>query len=160
MLVMRTVEGCAYPLGQFVGRQQPFGLDHPTLAVNPLRFYRVQPRTLLRQKAANDPDALAAPFDLSRELWEVIQVRTWSSLMCQLALSQISTHTFLPTAASLSEHHSRKRVVMPLTGRPSTKRNHTSSNSGTKARSRRWPWYRGRLWGSTAPPSAGACLLR
>src|SRR5215208_2695273 len=65
MLVMRTVEGCAYPLGQFVGRQQPVGLDHPTLAVNPLRFYRVQPRTLLRQKAANDPDALAAPFDLS-----------------------------------------------------------------------------------------------
>src|SRR3712207_5737779 len=49
--------------------------------------------------------------------------------MCQEALSQIKSHTFLPTSASLSEHHSRKRVVMELTGRPSTKSATTPAQS-------------------------------
>src|SRR5215208_3454007 len=65
------------------------------------------------------------PF-LTLRLWDAIHSLT-SLEMCQEALSQINTHTFLPVAASFSEHHERKRVVMPLTGLPSTKRSHTSS---------------------------------
>src|ERR671912_178146 len=55
--------------------------------------------------------------------------RLTSRLMCQLALSQINTNTFLLMAASFWQHHSKKRVVIPLTGRPSTKRNHASLSS-------------------------------
>src|SRR5215216_4395441 len=60
---MRTVEEPADPLGQLVSREQPVGLDHPALAMDPFGLYRVEPRTLLRQKAAYDPHPGAAFFD-------------------------------------------------------------------------------------------------
>src|SRR5215217_3187214 len=50
------------------------------------------------------------PF-LTLRLWDAIHSLT-SLEMCQEALSQINTHTFLPVAASFSEHHERKRVVI------------------------------------------------
>src|SRR5215211_2321579 len=70
MLVMRTTENPAYPIGEFVGAKEPVGLDHLALAVNPFGFYGVQPRALLGQKAAYDPHSFAAAFDLAVVLAE------------------------------------------------------------------------------------------
>ncbi len=50
MLVMRTTEDPANPLGKLVGARQTVGLYHFALAVDPLGLYRVQPRALLGQK--------------------------------------------------------------------------------------------------------------
>src|SRR3712207_5567766 len=63
MLVMRTTEHPAYPLGKLVGSKQPVGFYDLALAVYPLWFYGVEPRTLLRKQAAHDPHSLAALFD-------------------------------------------------------------------------------------------------
>src|SRR5215210_3642680 len=95
-----------------------------------------------------------SPLLLTALLCSSIHRRTWW-LTCQEALSQIKTQTPLPAASSFSQHHERKRVVIPLTGRPSTKRSHTSSNSAKTTHNRRWPWGRDRLWRPTAPPDAG-----
>src|SRR5215210_6446073 len=63
MLVMRTTENPANPLGEFVGAQETLGLDHFALAVDPLRFDGVEPRTLLGQKTTHDPHPFAALLD-------------------------------------------------------------------------------------------------
>src|SRR3712207_8196787 len=63
MLVMRTTEHPAYPLGKLVGSKQPVGFYDLALAVYPLWLYGVEPRTLLRKQAAHDPHSLAALFD-------------------------------------------------------------------------------------------------
>src|SRR5215204_132312 len=63
MLVMRTTVDTTNPLGELVSSQQPLGLDHFALAVYPLGFYGVQPRTLLGQEAAYDPHSTATVFD-------------------------------------------------------------------------------------------------
>src|SRR5215203_5276414 len=55
MLVMRTTENPAYPLGKLVGSKQPLWLEDLALAGHPLGLYGVQPRTLLRKKATHDP---------------------------------------------------------------------------------------------------------
>jgi hypothetical protein len=55
MLVMRTIEAPTYSVGEFVDSEQTVWFDDLALAVNPLGFYGVQPRTLLGQKAADDP---------------------------------------------------------------------------------------------------------
>src|SRR5829696_74446 len=65
MLVMRTTEDPANPLGKLVSAQQTLGLDHFSLAVNPLGLYGVKPRTLLGQKTTYDSHSgfLPALFD-------------------------------------------------------------------------------------------------
>src|SRR5688572_3740756 len=60
---MRTIEEPADPICQLVSCEQPIGLDHLALAVDPLGFYGVQPWALLGQKAAYDPHAPAVLFD-------------------------------------------------------------------------------------------------
>ena len=131
MFVVWTVEGHAYSLGQLVGTEQTIGFYHPPFAVNPFGLYGVQPRALLGQKAADDAYSMSAVFDLLVvRAYPGVHLPLW---MCQLALSQINTQTFLPTAASFSEHHDTKRVVMGLTGRPSTSLSHIFSSSGTKS---------------------------
>jgi hypothetical protein len=60
---MRTVEDQAYSLSQLVSREQPVGLYHLALAMNPLGLHRVEPRALFGQKAAYDPHSLATVFD-------------------------------------------------------------------------------------------------
>src|SRR5215211_8503378 len=66
MLVMRTIEDPANPLGQLVSAQRiAVGLDHFSLAVDPLGFYGVKPRALLGQKAAYDPHSFTTLFDLA-----------------------------------------------------------------------------------------------
>src|SRR5215216_5149311 len=56
--------------------------------------------------------------------------RLTSLLTCQLALSHTNTRTFLPAATSFSDDHERKRVVTPLTGRPSTNLSALARNYG------------------------------
>src|SRR5918998_2105240 len=63
MFVMRTIEDSADSLGQLMSGEQPIGLDHLALAMNPLGLYRIEPRTLLGQKTAYDPHAPAVLFD-------------------------------------------------------------------------------------------------
>src|SRR5215204_1573047 len=67
MFVVRTAKNRANALGQLVGRQQPLGLYHLALAMDPLRLNRVEPRALLGQKAAYAPHSPFAPavFDFS-----------------------------------------------------------------------------------------------
>ena len=65
MLVMRTIENSANPLGEFVSSQETLGLYHLPLAVYPCGLYSVQPRALLGQKAAYDPYSTAALCDLA-----------------------------------------------------------------------------------------------
>src|SRR5215211_2914239 len=60
---MRTIEECAYSFGQLVSREQPVGLYHLALTMDPLRLHRVEPRALFGQKAAYDPHSTAAAFD-------------------------------------------------------------------------------------------------
>jgi hypothetical protein len=65
MLVMRTIEDPANPIGEFVSAQQPVGFDYFALAMNPLGLYGVQPRTLLGKKATHDPHTFTALLDFS-----------------------------------------------------------------------------------------------
>src|SRR5215211_1232846 len=60
---MRTIEDPADPICQLVSREQPVGLDHLALAVDPLGLYGIEPRALLGQKAAYDPHSAATVFD-------------------------------------------------------------------------------------------------
>src|SRR5215212_532005 len=60
---MRTVEDPADPICQLVSCEQSVGLYNLSLAVYPLGLYGVKPRTLLRKKAAYDPNSFAAVFD-------------------------------------------------------------------------------------------------
>src|SRR5215203_267970 len=73
-----------------------------------------------------------SPLFLTRRLWEPSQ-RLTSLEMCQLALSQMRSITFLPSSSSFSVHHPKNSVVMELTGRPSTNLIHASSNLRTMA---------------------------
>ena len=59
MLIMWTVKGSADAICQFVGTEQAVGFYHPSLAVDPLRLYRIEPRTLLGKQAGQDAYPLA-----------------------------------------------------------------------------------------------------
>lgn len=131
MLVVRTAEDRTDALGQLVGREQPLRLDHLALAVRThLGSMRFSHGLFMgnRQLMILTP----RPLLLTSLLWEAIHSRT-SLEMCHEALSQINAQTFLPAASSFWQHHPKNRVVTLLTGRPSTKRNHICSSSGTKS---------------------------
>src|SRR3954447_22865764 len=63
MLVMRTTERPAYPLGKLVGSEEPVRLYDLALGVYPLGLDGVKPRAPLRKQATDDPHPLAALFD-------------------------------------------------------------------------------------------------
>ena len=65
MLVVRTIKDTTNPIGKFVCSKQSIGLYNFSLAVHPLRLDGVQPRALLGQKTAHDPNPFAARFDPS-----------------------------------------------------------------------------------------------
>src|SRR5215218_973983 len=66
MLVMGTIEDPTNPVCELVSTQRiAVRLDHFSLAVYPLGFYGVQPRTLLGKKADNDPHPFCAVLDFS-----------------------------------------------------------------------------------------------
>src|SRR5918995_3308579 len=60
MFVMRTTKRPAHPVGEFIRAQHSVELHDFALAMNPFGLYGVQPRTLLRQKATDDPHPTAA----------------------------------------------------------------------------------------------------
>ena len=128
MLVMRTIENLTDPVGEFVSAEQSVGLYNLALAVDPFGLDGVKPRTPFWQKAAYDPHSAAALFDTavmfsepSSELAAYVPARV---------VPDERTNTFLPISSSFSQHHERNRVVMELTGRPSTNLSHVSSSSG------------------------------
>src|SRR5215208_3942226 len=65
MLVMRTTEDPANSVGELVSSQQSVGFYDLALAVYPFGLDGVQPRTLLRKKAADDPHSASALLDFS-----------------------------------------------------------------------------------------------
>jgi hypothetical protein len=104
MFVVRTAESRAHSLDQLVGAKQTVGLDHLALAMNPLGLYCIEPRTLLGQQTTDDPHPfLLALFE--SPVAPAYLKRLTSRLMCQLALSQINTNTFLPSSSSFWQHH-------------------------------------------------------
>ena len=62
---MRTTEDPAHPPGKLVCSEKPLRLYDLALGVYPLGLDGVQPRTLLRKQATDDPHALAALLDFS-----------------------------------------------------------------------------------------------
>jgi hypothetical protein len=62
---MRTTEDPTDPLGKLVSAQETIGLDHFSLAMNPLGLDGVQPRTLLGQQTAYDPHSFSCVLDFS-----------------------------------------------------------------------------------------------
>src|SRR3712207_8906503 len=77
--------------------------------------------------------------------------------MCQLALSQINTHTLWPSSSSFREHHSKKSTWLSCLpdARPRTAAMSFRARACT-VRSKRRPSDRGRLFRETAPPDAAA----
>jgi hypothetical protein len=65
MRLMSTAENPTDPIGELICAQQTLGLDHLSLAMDPLGLYGVQPWTLLGQQTAYDPDTTPALFDLA-----------------------------------------------------------------------------------------------
>src|SRR5215208_1608212 len=122
MLVMSTTEYSAHPVRKLVCSEQPLRLDDLALGVNPLWLDGVEPRTLLRKQATDDPHALAALFDAA-----VVPSEPPSHLLGDMPTGVVPdkrSRTFLPIASSFSKLHSTNRVVIELTGLPSTKRTH------------------------------------
>jgi hypothetical protein len=127
MLVVRTTEDPANSVGELVSSQQSVGFYDLALAVYPLGLYVALSHGLClgsRQLTILTP----RPLVFTSRLCFPSQ-RLTSLEMCQLALSQMRSSTLLPAASSFSQHHERNRVVMELTGLPSTNLNHVSSSS-------------------------------
>src|SRR3712207_9285008 len=128
MLVMWTTKYPAYSVGKLVCSQKAVRFDDLALA----------PCTHLGSMAFSHGLCLGrrqltiltpSPLFLTRRLC-LPSHRLTSLEMCQLALSQMRSNTFLPAAWSFSAHHSRNRVVMLLTGLPSTNLIHVWSICG------------------------------
>ncbi len=131
MLFVSAAKDPANPVGKLVSAQQPLGLNYLAFAVDPLGLYRVEPGALDGQQTWNYPDPTVAGFDPA-----VMDDDPLSYLMALVPTSvvpdtQIRSKAFLPLCWSFSQHHPRNRVVMALTGRPSTNLSQVSSNSGT-----------------------------
>jgi hypothetical protein len=102
MLVMRTIEDTTNPVGELV-----------RLCLGKWQLMILTPQLL---------------FLTQRLCWP--SQRLTSLEICQLALSQMRSNTFLPAAWSFSQLHWRHCVVKELTGLPSTNLSHVWSISG------------------------------
>jgi hypothetical protein len=127
---MRTPENPANPLGKLVSAKQTIGLDHFALAVDPLRLYGIQPRALLGQQAAYNPHSFSTLLD------SAITFAQPASYLAAYVPASVVPDEEQNLPASRLEHfisqpHSRNRVVMGLTGLPSTNLSHVCSSSGT-----------------------------
>ena len=128
MLVMRTPEGRTDAIGQFLGAKQALGLHYYcALAVHPLGLYRIEPRASLRQQAADDPHPSPALLDLP-----IVPPDPPAHLVAYVPAGVLphQTPNLLARRQLLRTPREELGVVVSLTGRPSTKRNHVSSNSG------------------------------
>lgn len=113
-----AAEDFARPVSKLMGAQRPSGLYDLALAMDPHELDRVEPRTLHRQHAGND--AHPTPTLLDSAVVDGAIHSLTSRLTCQLALSQIRSSAFLPSASNLSRLQWRNLVVMEETGLPST----------------------------------------
>src|SRR5918993_3633612 len=128
MLVVRTTQDPADPVCQLVCAEQSLGLRDlvrlPWIHLGSIAFSH---GLLVGKKHATM--CTPRPLSLTWRLWAPIHSRT-RRLLCQLALSQIRSRAFFPLASSLRQPHWRNRVVMALTGLPSTNLSQLSSISG------------------------------
>jgi hypothetical protein len=134
MLVMRTTKDPAYPIRQLISSQQPLGLNHFPLAINPFGLYGVEPRTLLGQKATHNPHPLAALLNPA-----VVFAEPASDLPGGVPTGVVPDENqhFLADLFELLQAPLKK-----LGSRMSA----TSHRVGAhRARSRRWLWARDRL---------------
>src|SRR5215204_4812553 len=129
MLFVSTAEDLANPVGELVSTQQPLGLNYLAFAVNPLRLYCVEPRALGGQQTRHYPEPMAAGFDLA-----VVGGDPASHLMAFMPGGGIvpdkKQSLLAPLVEPVAAHHPRNRVVMALTGRPSTNLSQLSLSSG------------------------------
>src|SRR5215203_222190 len=65
MRLMDTAEGPTNPISELISAVQPLGLYHLAFAMNPLGFYRVEPRALGGQQTRHYPHSgfASAGFD-------------------------------------------------------------------------------------------------
>ena|SRR5215207_6127845 len=127
MLVMRTTEHPANSVGELVSSQQSVGFYDLALAVYPFGLYGIEPRALLRKKADNDPHSAPAVLEFS-----VVRSEPAPELFGDVPARVVpdeKQHSLACRLESFSQHHERKRIVMELTGLPSTNLNHVSSSS-------------------------------
>lgn len=64
MSFVRTVILGADTFSQLLSREQPSRFNHGPFAMNPLRFNRIKPGTLLGQKQRQDPNTFVLTFDV------------------------------------------------------------------------------------------------
>ncbi len=124
MRLVSAAENLANPICELISAQQTVGLDHFALAVNPFGLYRVQPRALLGQKAAYDPDPgfSTALFNLPVMLAE--PAPDLAAYVPTGVVPDEKQNLLTNRLELLTTHHRRNRVVIPLTGRPSTNLTH------------------------------------
>ena len=103
MRLVSTTEDLADPLGELISAQQPIGLDNFTLAMDPHRLYRVQPRALLGQKAGLWQDhGLVFPSVVGTPLSHRNVVRAFKELLKHAELPQsIRLYDLRHTCATL-----------------------------------------------------------
>ena len=128
MLVVRTTEDPAHPLCEFIRTQQSVELHHLALAKNPFGLDGVQSRTLLREKATDDPHPTAALLDFSVVFAQPAPHLPADMPACVVRDEKKSllANSFEPLAAP----REKPRGVMELTGLPSTNLIHMSSSRG------------------------------
>src|SRR5215211_3660854 len=126
---MRTIEDPANPIGEFEAPSSPSGSTTLRLPCTHLGSMALSHGLCFGSRQLTILTPASPPLSLTRRLCFPSQ-RLNSLETCQLALSQMSSRTFLPRASSFSQHHERNCVIMLLTGRPSTKRSHVSSSCG------------------------------
>src|SRR3712207_1470007 len=159
MLVVRTLQCRADPLGQLVGTEHTRGLDHLALAVNPFGFVRVEPRALLGQQTSDDPHSTTTLFDFS--VMRTYLKRLTSRLMCQSWRCPRSTPTLFCRALRASGSTTPKSAW--LSRLPDAHPRNAAMSFRARActvRSKRWPSDRGRLFRPSAQPDAAAHPLR
>src|SRR5215211_3906031 len=126
---MRTIEDPANPIGEFEAPSSPSGSTTLRLPCTHLGSMALSHGLCFGSRQLTILTPASLPLSLTSRLCFPSQ-RLTSLETCQEALSQKRTMAFLPAASSFSAHHERKRVVMELTGLPSTNLSHVSSSSG------------------------------
>src|SRR5215208_6806880 len=106
MIVVRTTKHPAHPLGKLVRPQQTVRLDDLALCVDPLGLYGVKHGLCFGRRQLTILTPASLPLSLTRRLCFPSHLLT-SLEMCQEALSQMSSRTFLPISSSSSKLHRR-----------------------------------------------------
>src|SRR5215217_3749913 len=152
MLVMGTTKRPAHPVGEFIRAQQSVELHHLALAMNPFGLDGVQPRTLLREKATDDPHPTAALLHFSVVFAEPAPHLPGDVPACIVPDQKkgLLANSFEPLATP-REKPRAYGAHGPTVDEPYP---HMSSSRGRcRGRSRIWPSAQGRPW----RPTVGSC---